>query len=299
MNSACVDRLGRHECSRYGEIFGGKRVHRDARHPRAGRYEIDLILITPLCIRAIEVKNWSGRVSLSGTRWVHARRNGETQVFEDLVDYQQAKLEALWRYLVAQGVDLPANRYECDVVFTHPRVDLAPNVATHPRVMNVAQLLQAQSRRGQVPHTSHVLSRIIESFAKADDARKLVDGIFDIMAPALVGAARAAVAALRTWDQVQLHGGRRLIGDLLWLRLDDERIEPAGWPAGTIMEIKWRRGPIESLWALSGLGPLGVARGGPLPKRVIGAHDCLYFHEAGQRQPSVIALRNVDMIKIG
>jgi hypothetical protein len=52
------DRLGRHECSRYGEIFGGKRVHRDLRHPRAGRYEIDLILITPRwCIRAIEVKN--------------------------------------------------------------------------------------------------------------------------------------------------------------------------------------------------------------------------------------------------
>lgn len=25
------DRLGRHECSRYGEIFGGKRVHRDLR----------------------------------------------------------------------------------------------------------------------------------------------------------------------------------------------------------------------------------------------------------------------------
>jgi len=205
----------------------------------------------------------------------------------------------LRRYLVEQGVDLPASRYECDLVFAHPRVDLEANVASHPRVMNVAQLLQAQSRRGRVPHTSHVLSRIIESFAKADDAGKLVDGMSDIMAPALVSAAKAAVDALRTWDQVQLHGGRRLIGDLLWLRLDDERIEPAGRPAGMVIEIKWRRGPIESLWALSGLGPLGVAPGGPLPKRIIGAHDCLCFHEAGQRLPSVIALRDVELIQIG
>jgi hypothetical protein len=53
------------------------------------------------------------------------------------------------------------------------------------------------------------------------------------------------------------------------------------------------------LWALFGLGPLGVARGKYLSKRVIGAHDCLYFHEAGQRQPNVIALRDVDVITIG
>lgn len=293
------DRLGRHECSRYGEIFGGKRVYRDLRHPRAGRYEIDLILITPRCIRAIEVKNWSGRVSIVDDHWVHQRRNGETQVFENLVDYQQTKLKALRGYLGTQGINLPASRYECEVVFTHPRVELETNVAAHPRVMNVAQLLQAQSRRGRVPYTSHVLSRIIESFAKADDANKLVDGMFDIMAPGLVGAAKAAVAALRTWDQVQLHGGRRLIGDLLWLQLDDQRIEPTSWPAGTVMEIRWRRGPIEGLWALFGLALLGVARGGPLSRCPIGAHDCMYFHEAGQRQPSVIALCDVDMVQIG
>jgi hypothetical protein len=42
-----------------------------------------------------------------------------------------------------------------------------------------------------------------------------------------------------------------------------------------------------------------VARGKPLSRRVVGAHDCLYFHEAGQRQPNVIALRDVAMITIG
>lgn len=293
------DRLGGHECSRFGEIFGAKRVPRDVRNPRAGRYEIDLILITPRCIRAIEVKNWSGRVSIVADRWVHQRHNGETQTFENLVDYQHIKLEALRMYMAARGIVLPLERFECDVVFTHPRIDLDASVADHPKVMNVAQLLQAQTRRGRVPHTSHVLSRIIEAFAHAEHAHKLVDGMFDIISPGLAGAAKAAISELRTWDQVQLHGGRRLIGDLLWLRLDGKRVDPNDWPAGTDIGLAWRRGPIESLWALFGLGPVGLARGKPLSKRVIGSYDCLYFHEAGQRQPNVIALRDIDMIKIG
>ena len=293
------DRLGSHECSRFGEIFGGKRVRRDPRNPRAGRYEIDLILLTPRCIRAIEVKNWSGRVSLVDDRWVHQRRNGQTQVFENLVDYQHTKLQALRRYMATRGIALPPQRFESDVVFTHPRVDPDAGVADHPRVMNVAQLLQAQSKRGRVPHTTHVLSRLIEAFAQADHARKLVDGMFDIMSPGLVDAAKAAISDLRTWDQVLLHGGRRLIGDFLWLQVGGERIEPVDWPAGTDIQLAWRRGPVESLWALFGLDPLGVARGKPLSRRVVGAHDCLYFHEAGQRQPNVIALRDVDMITIG
>lgn len=274
-------------------------MRRDLRNPRAGRYEIDLILVTPRCIRAIEVKNWSGRVSVVDGRWVHQRRNGEAQVFEKLVDYQHAELQALRRYRAAQGIVLPPVRYECDVVFTHPRIDLDASVADHPRVMNTAQLLRAQVRRGRVPSTSHVLSRIIEAFAEADDARKLVDGMLDIMSPGLVGKAKAAISDLRTWDQVLLHGGRRLLGDLLWLRIGGERIEPGGWPASAGIQLAWRRGTIESLWALFGFGPLGMARGKPLAKRVTGAHDCMYFYEAGERQPYVITLRDVDMIKIG
>ena len=40
--------MGRHQSSRFGHIFGGKRVQRDPANPGAGRYEIDLIVVTTI-----------------------------------------------------------------------------------------------------------------------------------------------------------------------------------------------------------------------------------------------------------
>ena len=48
--------MGRHQASRFGHSFGGKRGPRDPTHPTAGRYEIDLIVVTPRRIAIVEVK---------------------------------------------------------------------------------------------------------------------------------------------------------------------------------------------------------------------------------------------------
>ena len=53
-------KLIKHHSTRFGEVFGGKRVPRKVGDAKGGRYEIDLIVITPRRLHIIEVKNWSG-----------------------------------------------------------------------------------------------------------------------------------------------------------------------------------------------------------------------------------------------
>src|SRR5438067_2419744 len=68
--------VGQHLKTRFGAVFGGKRVPRDMRAASMGRYEIDLVVVTPRRVVALETKNWSGRLRLDGERWVHERRDG-------------------------------------------------------------------------------------------------------------------------------------------------------------------------------------------------------------------------------
>src|SRR5438067_8780523 len=66
--------VGQHLKTRLGAVFGGKRVPRDMKAASMGRYEIDLVVVTPRRVVALETKNWSGRLRLDGERWVHERR---------------------------------------------------------------------------------------------------------------------------------------------------------------------------------------------------------------------------------
>lgn len=292
-------RLDRHEATRFGAIYGGKRVPRDALNRRAGRYEIDLILITPKCVRAIEVKNWSGRLSVHGDQWVHERRGGEVVVHPNLLDHQQAKLHALRSYLESRHVFVPPERYEFDLVFDNPSLKLEGSIAASPRVMSTGAWLRGQALPGPASPTGYALAGVIEYFARADDARKLADGMFNILPPGLVREARAAVSDLRTWDRITLHGGRCLIGDLLWIQLGDERVAAERWASGLTIKTCWRRNLLPSLFPLMGYGPFGSLKSQAFTSRPIGVYDCLYFHEAGQQRPSIIALRDIDLIQVG
>jgi hypothetical protein len=91
--------LGRHDCTRFGDIFGANRVPRIVGSAAAGRYEIHLIAITPRRVVAFEVKHWSGKVTVDGEKWVYIRRSGEVQAFDDLAMYNAGKVACLRRYL--------------------------------------------------------------------------------------------------------------------------------------------------------------------------------------------------------
>jgi len=128
-------------------------------------------------------------------------------------------------HLSSEGVDLPAGRFEPHLVFTHPRIELDARLQGHPRIVTISELTGSARRLGAAtPATSYLLAALIERCASHPASAKLTDGLFDILPPRLTAAAVAVIARLRTWDVLRLYGGRELIGDLLWLQFDGERI---------------------------------------------------------------------------
>ena len=292
--------LAFHESTRQGDIYRGKRVPRDAGDARAGRYEIDLVLITPRQIRAIEVKGWSGSLTLQGKDWVQTRRGaGGVINHGDVLSRQSHKLEALRRHLGLHGIDVDGRRLQSAVVLENNHLNVDPAVRELPNVMVPDQLMACHDEWGNPSNLQFVAARIIEFFATRDEARVLVDGSLDMMTPGMFKAAKATIEALRTWDKVTLHGGRQLGGDLLWLQLGSQRLRPVGWPRDFEIAMNWKRHRLKSLLAYVLRQPLGRAGRGPIAGRALSPHDHLLFHEAGQRKPSVIALRDVEWLTMG
>lgn len=290
--------MGRHQASRFGHIFGGKRVPRDPGAPAAGRYEIDLVVVTPRQIAIVEVKHWSGTLRLDGDQWVYQRRSGEMQAFGSLVAHNENKVRALQRYLGASGLTLPHTRFAQMVVFTHPRIDLDERLAAHPNVVTLYELQTSGSRLGRgVSGAEFLMAKLIERCAKPTTADKLTDGFFEMLTPTATVHIADAVGRLRSWDLIRLHGGRELTGDLLWVRIDGKRFEAL--PSGQKAALHWWRGKLWGLVPLAGWAPFGRLRGSLLPAGPIGVDDCAYFHEAGRPRPSVIGLRYVDELRTG
>lgn len=290
--------MGRHQSSRSGHIFGGKRVPRDPNNPAAGRYEIDLVVVTPRRIAIIEVKHWSGILRLDGDQWVYQRRSGEVQAFDSLVTHNDRKVRALRQYLQVSDLDVPRERFSQVVVFTHPRLDLDERLAAHPNVVTLYDLQVSGSRLGRgVTGSELLLAKLIERCAKPATASKLTDGLLEMMTPATTTKIAEVVGQLRTWDVVRLHGGRELIGDLLWVRAGGRRIDALA--AGRKASLHWWRGKLWGLVPLVGLAPFGRLRGDLLLTTAVGMDDCVYFHEAGRIRPSVIALPHVDELRTG
>lgn len=290
--------MGRHQSSRFGHLFGGKRVPRDPHSASAGRYEIDALVVTPRRVVAVEVKHWSGRLRLDGERWLYQRRSGEEQVFDSLVAHNLGKVSALQRYLRAQGFDLPDSRFTQILVFSHPRIDLDERLAADPGVITLHDLQNSETRLGRgVSGFEFVLAKLIERCAKLPTAETLADGLYDMLTPRTTAAIADAVGRLRTWDVVRLHGGRELIGDLLWVNIGGQRFDDL--PAGRRATLRWWRGKVWGFVPLFGLAPFGKVRGDLLAERPIGVDDCVCFHEAGRAKPSIIALPNVDELRTG
>lgn len=247
-----------------------------------------------------EVKHWSGRLRLVGRDWVYERRSGETLRHSDLADYNAEKLTALRRYLDSQGLVLPANRFEQRVVFTHPHIELDAALAKDHRIICITELAKALPRAMTVTSaTSYLLAALIERCASGEAATKLADGLFDLLPPKVTAAAERSISQLRGWDVLRLHGGRELIGDMLWLQFDGERIEAVDLPVDSAATLRWLRSRWFSLLPLLGVGAFGRIKGPLVAPRNLRSHDCAYFHEVGHARPSVISLVSVDAIRTG
>lgn len=297
-----------HHSTTFGSIFGGKRVPRDAQAAAMGRYETDLIVLTPRRVVVIEVKNWSGRLRPdpdNPRRWTQERRSGEIRTFDDPIAHNRSKLGALRSYLQNCGVDLPARRFHQALVLDNPSLQVEESISRHPAVITDAQLDVAIGRGTGV--STAALARLIQRCYKQENAVLLADEMLDVMTPAQQQSARAAIARLRTWDCLTLRGGRVLRGDLLWIRLGDQQLQGSSLEPGSELALRWCRDSMGWVTVvLAGMAP-GRASGNLLNAHFltklgsagVDQNDCVFFHEVGQAQPYSIALHCVDHIRIG
>jgi Nuclease-related domain len=297
-----------HQSTTYGSIFGGKRVPRDMQAAAMGRFEIDLVVLTPRRVVALEVKNWSGRLRIdpqNPQRWIQDKRDGTSRSFDDPVAYNRDKLAALRSYLQHRGIDLPVQRFHQAVVLDNPWLLVDDSITRHPAVIVDKQLDVAVGKGTGI--STVALAGLIQRFAKEEDAKLLTHEMLDVMTPAQKEAARTAISQLRTWDCLQLRGGRVLRGDLLWLRIGDQRLAATEFEPGAELAMRWCRD--DTGWItvmLAGMAP-GRAFGSALKGRIatrfgsVGVHvdDCVYFHEVGQAQPQAIALHAIDQVRVG
>jgi hypothetical protein len=297
--------VGQHLRTNFGTVFGGKRVPRDMKAASLGRYEIDLVVVTPRRIVALETKNWSGRLRLDGDRWVHERRDGTVNVFDDLIARNRNKLRALRDYLAHSGLVLPLARFHHAVIFENPNLDLDDRLQMHPAVIVGRDVGVVLGRA--TSSMTYVLSKIIERCVGNDGARLWAEHVLDVISPGQQQATCAALSKLRTWDLLTLKGGRVLQGDLLWLRIGDETLDASIMARDSEMELRWRRtltGLCFMLLTEGAVGRTSLSMSDDAGKcRLetvdLDTTDCLYFHEVGRPRPSVIAFSSIDRIRIG
>jgi Holliday junction resolvase-like predicted endonuclease len=124
-------------------IFRGLRVPDNF---QTRRFEIDLVVLTDEGLFTIEVKNWSGRVSLGsdGQSWIHRRRshsdNGASVSFDEphpnLLASLQQKTQLLRQHLLRKDACLAERHFHPRLVFVNDRVELQDSLASKLEVVS-------------------------------------------------------------------------------------------------------------------------------------------------------------------
>lgn len=294
-----------HHAVQYGHVFSNKRIPRDVKAAAMGRYETDLLVITPRRVVVLEVKNWSGSLRVQGDQWVQTQRSGDQLVHQNLLLHNRDKLRVLRQYLLHRGVNLPVERFHQAVVFANPRLDIDPALRVHPAVLEFDSL---DAVLGDGTSAARLMAaKLVEKLVSAEAAKALHLDLLNVIPPAQVKAAAQAIAELRTWDRITLRGGRTLQGDLLWLRMIGTHCPAEVMNRGGAAELYWRRDLIGGfLWVVMDGWP-GYMQGTifgdqhRIPRRALPVDQdaCLYFHEAGEPKPSIIALTSVERVELG
>ena len=302
-------RVSVHHATQHGHVFSNRRIPRDPRAAGMGRFEADLIAVTARRVVVLEVKNWSGQLGPAGDRWVQVQRSGEQIHHPNLLAHNREKLRALYRYLLGSGVQIDPARFHQGVVFVNPRLTIAAEIARHPAVLQLDPA--GDSLRGLIGEGTSLgrraSARIVQWLADAETTATLAQHLLQVIPPAGVKAAAAAIGALRSWDRLTLRGGRELLGDIVWLRITGTQVPAQALQPGGAATLHWRRSLIGVLqWVVMNQRPGSLT--GDLIRdqyRVPGrrvwldTEDCVYFHETGTPKPGVIAISHVERIQLG
>lgn len=302
-------RVSVHQATQHGHVFSNRRIPRDHRAAAMGRFEADLIAVTARRVVVLEVKNWSGQLRPAGDRWVQIQRGGDQIPHPNLLVHNREKLRALYRYLAECGVHIDPGRFHQAVVFVNPRLAIAAEIARHPAVLHLdtvgdslGDLIGEGTSLGR-----RAAARVVQWLVDAETTVALAQHLLQVIPPADMKAAAAAIGALRSWDRLTLRGGRELQGDIVWLRVTGTQVLAGALQPGGAASLHWRRSSIGGLqWVVMNQRPGSVTGDlfrdqDRLPGRRLwlDTEDCVYFHEPGTPKPGVIALSHVERIQIG
>lgn len=107
----------------------------------SGQIEIDRLILARQRLYVVETKDWSGKVTGSGSRWTVS--GGESPPREIINPLPLVQWKArLLAYLLQQELGTGAIPVEGLVVITHPDAELAVSGADRDRVLLLAELLQ-------------------------------------------------------------------------------------------------------------------------------------------------------------
>lgn len=172
-----------------------------------GKYEVDLLLVSPYALVGLEVKNWGGHVEVGRDRiWRQEKGRQDIREHQDPVLLVEKKMATLREWFSSKNdVEVEPSLIHCFVVLTNPSLSLGPQVSKCDRLVRLPELqriltpLVNPNRPGLWPQ----LRRLIG-----------LEPTIPAASHEFLGVAEAA-HRLPTWDFVHLHGGKILKGDVL------------------------------------------------------------------------------------
>jgi Nuclease-related domain len=272
------------------------------------RREIDLIVCTPQMIHLIEVKNWSGQLTVWDGHWRQTRRGGEVVDHGDLIRENWLKRDAVVEYLYDRGLDLDeqfvSDHVVPKVIFTNPKLELDPEVESRPDVTSRRELDGYLGRQRQKGLAQRMFSSLIEYCLESESKLGGVQtqGQAGRIPSRQYEQIVAYLSETETWDQLHVYGTYVVTGDLVSLRIGPktyrkpELVESSG---NLPIRLRWTRGRFWGLLkALTGLGSLGSLYLGK-SRMEVSPEDTVMFHAAGEVESRLRRLVEVDQIVLG
>jgi hypothetical protein len=288
-----------------GHAFAGRRIP----SKRQGRRrEIDLIVCTPQMIHLIEVKNWSGSLSVRKGRWSQSRRSGDVVDHGDLLESNLLKQDALAEYLHDRGIAIDDrfihDHMVTEIIFMNPRLELDPAIEALPEIITRRELDRFLGRQPQKGHAEWLFSSLIE-LCRASESKRgdtLARTGSEPIPTAKYNQITTCLSDTETWDQLHLHGTKVLAGDLVRLQLGAASYRKHDLMSMTGKQpilLWWTRNWLWGLFkAATGLGTLGKLYLGKARMDVTPA-DTVTFHAVGDENPKTRGLIEFDRIVLG
>ncbi|MEZ9552738.1 nuclease-related domain-containing protein [Vibrio breoganii] len=274
------------------DAFVGKRVPK----PGRGRYEIDIILLSGKKLYLIEIKNWSGTLSSEQGEWVQTKRNGEQIRHKDICQLNQKKLEAIQAYFNKRGVAVPKGFAAHKTVFMNQNLAFLGNEISGDdsviRRQDLGSFLNSQKGAGF--GRALVFALIDFIFGK----QKQVKHAEALPAKTLLSM-KQHLRELRTWDELEMYGGRVLTGDAIELVVDGRTYDLRDKESGQGLVFHWNRKRFASLVYTFIGEPLGYVQtqDSKIPLRC--EDDYVLFHNAGSRQPEQVRVASLCSLTKG